>query len=146
MSQTHALSNLVNRHQTLPLSLSNYRQQPKTKSILPIGISHSLLKHSHWVFRSKEELAGWQLILAFNANRTSWRFYHQRWEQEVYNRFQEARKRFPEFFPCFDLKYDLIEGLQYSIHFKPLTKHAEALISNAPLFPIQEKFKPIKQL
>lgn len=72
--------------------------------------------------------------------------YRQRWEQEIYNRFQEARQRYSEFFPCFELKEDPVEGLQYSIHFKPLTQYAKTLVYNAPLFPRREEFKPIEQL
>jgi|UPI00058505C3 hypothetical protein len=77
---------------------------------------------------------------------TSLNFFRQRWEQEIYNRFREARQRFPEFFPCFEIKEDPLAGLQYSIYFKPLTKSAQKLACNAPLFPYQEEFKPIKQL
>lgn len=79
------------------------------------------------------------------SSHTSLIFYHQRWQQEIYSRFQEARKRFPEFFPCFELKYSP-EGLEYSIHFKPLTRHAEDLTCQAPLFSTHEEFKPIEQL
>ena len=72
--------------------------------------------------------------------------YCQRWQQDIYSRFRETKKRFPEFFPCFELKYDLAARLQYSIHFQPLTGHATALIQSRSDFPHQEKFKPIEQL
>ncbi|WP_233222523.1 hypothetical protein [Chroococcidiopsis sp. CCALA 051] len=81
-----------------------------------------------------------------NTANISLNFFHQRWEQEIYNRFREARRRFPEFFPCFEIKENPITGLQYSIYFKPLTKYAQKLACNAPLFPYQEEFKPIEQL
>ena len=88
----------------------------------------------------------WQPLPLFDIDNTSLGFYHQLWQQDIDKRFQEARKRFPEFFPCFELKFNMVEGLQYSIYFKPLTKHAEALTCNAPLFPNHEEFKPIEQL
>lgn len=72
-------------------------------------------------------------------------FYLQRWEQDIYNRFNEARKRYPEFFPCFELK-ESVHGLQYAIYFKPLTQHAKTLVSNALLFPHYQQFKSIEQL
>ena len=72
--------------------------------------------------------------------------YCQRWQQDIYNRFQEAKKRFPEFFPCFELKYGSAARLQYSIHFQPLTGYAKALIQSRPDFPHQEQYKPIEQL
>ncbi|MBE9125955.1 MULTISPECIES: hypothetical protein [unclassified Coleofasciculus] len=68
------------------------------------------------------------------------------WEKDIYNRFRESKKRFPEFFPCFKLKNHPVAGLCYSIHFQPLTQHAQALIGNAPRFPHQEEFKPIEKL
>lgn len=89
---------------------------------------------------------GGEVVFRFDPNNASLVFYHQRWEQEIYNRFREARKRFPEFFPCFELKYNPVEGLQYSIHFKPLTEHASSLTRNAPLFPHHQEFKPIERL
>jgi len=89
-----------------------------------------------------QQKSNWQIT---NQTDASLSFYCQRWEQEIYHRFREAKKRFPEFFPCFELKPS-ITGLQYSIHFQPLTKHAEALISNNPFFPHHEEFKPIEQL
>lgn len=69
----------------------------------------------------------------------------RRWQQEVYNRFREARQRFPEFFPCFELRENS-EELEYSIYFKPLTKYAQGLLLNNPLFPHNQEFKPIKEL
>lgn len=72
-------------------------------------------------------------------------FYRQCWEQDIYNRFKEARNRYPEFFPCFELKESL-QGLQYTIYFKPLTQNAKTLADNALFFPYQQQFKPIEQL
>ena len=91
-------------------------------------------------------VVGDEVVFRVDPNNASLVFYYQRWKQEIYNRFREARKRFPEFFPCFELKYNLVEGLQYSIHFKPLTEHAKALTRLAPLFPHHEEFKPIERL
>lgn len=71
--------------------------------------------------------------------------YQQRWQREIASRFQESKKRFPEFFPCFEL-LDNQQGLQYSIHFEPLTGHAKALTEQTPLFPHQKDFKPIDKL
>ncbi len=70
----------------------------------------------------------------------------RRWQQEIYNRFREARQRFPEFFPCFELRETLDAKLEYSIHFQPLTKYAKVICSKNPLFPHSEEFKPIEQL
>lgn len=70
----------------------------------------------------------------------------RRWQQEIYNRFREARQRFPEFFPCFELRETLDAKLEYSIHFQPLTKYAKVISSKNPLFPDSEEFKPIEQL
>lgn len=72
--------------------------------------------------------------------------YQQRWEREIASRFRESKKRFPEFFPCFELLECSGYGLQYSIHFEPLTGHAKALIEQTPLFPYQKNFKPIEKL
>lgn len=72
--------------------------------------------------------------------------YQQRWEREIASRFRESKKRFPEFFPCFELLERPGHGLQYSIHFEPLTGHAKALIEQTPLFPHQKNFKPIEKL
>lgn len=72
-------------------------------------------------------------------------FYCQRWEQDIYNHFKEAKKRYPEFFPCFELRESL-HGLQYAIYFKPLTQHAKTLVSNVLLFPHYQQFKSIEQL
>lgn len=72
--------------------------------------------------------------------------YQQRWEREIASRFRESKKRFPEFFPCFELLECPGHKLQYSIHFEPLTGHAKALIEQTPLFPYQKNFKPIEKL
>lgn len=72
--------------------------------------------------------------------------YQQRWEREIASRFRESKKRFPEFFPCFELLERPGHGLQYSIHFEPLTEHAKALIEQTPFFPHQKNFKPIEKL
>ena len=72
--------------------------------------------------------------------------YQQRWEEEVYSCFREAKKRFPEFFPCFELLESRGKGLQYSIHFEPLTGHAKALTNQTPIFPHKKEFKPIEKL
>jgi hypothetical protein len=69
-----------------------------------------------------------------------------RWQRDIYNRFREAKKRFPEFFPCFELRYDVREGLQYSIYFHPLTQHATVLLQLAADFPDRPHFKPIARL
>jgi len=81
-----------------------------------------------------------------NINNAFISLYCKRWQQEVYNRFREARRRFPEFFPCFELRENSDAKLEYSIHFQPLTKYAKVLSSNNPLFPDREEFKPIEQL
>lgn len=115
-------------------SFDDAQQQPKTRAML-----------TSWrIINSLQARAQWQTPLAI-TNSPSLISYYRRWKQEIYSRFQEARKRFPEFFPCFELKFNP-EGLEYSIHFKPLTKHAEDLTCHAPLFPIHKKFKPIEQL
>lgn len=86
-----------------------------------------------------------QQATIITSKRTTDFFYRQRWEREIYNRFKEARKRYPEFFPCFELKESL-QGLQYAIYFKPLTQYAKILTSKALHFPQQQQFKPIEQL
>ena len=83
---------------------------------------------------------------SLNVNNASLVSYQQRWEGEIANRFREAKKRFPEFFPCFELLESPGTGLQYSIHFEPLTGHAKALTEQTPLFPHQKEFKPIEKL
>ncbi|MEQ9552773.1 MAG: hypothetical protein RIM23_24555 [Coleofasciculus sp. G3-WIS-01] len=70
----------------------------------------------------------------------------KRWERDIYSRFQEARERFPEFFPCFELKNYPVNGLYYSIHFKPLTQYAKRLTRHTADFPHTEQFKPIEML
>ncbi|PPS39856.1 hypothetical protein [Chroococcidiopsis sp. TS-821] len=81
-----------------------------------------------------------------NINNAFISLCRRRWQQEIYNRFQEARQRFPEFFPCFELRETLDAKLEYSIHFQPLTQYAKVISSNNPLFPHSEEFKPIEQL
>jgi hypothetical protein len=70
----------------------------------------------------------------------------KRWERDIYNRFKEARERFPEFFPCFEIRNYPVNRLYYSIHFKPLTQYAERLTRHTPDFPHTETFKPIEML
>ena len=135
------------QHYPLFSAFSYTHQQTQTKSISTnLGINSCLQKQHDVAGTKREEFMAWQASLKIATNNTSLVYYHQRWQQEVYKRFQESKKRFPEFFPCFELKYSLVAGLQYSIHFKPLTKHAEDLSCNAPLFPTYEEFKPIEQL
>ncbi len=138
----------LGENQASPSFFSGNLQQPKTRAILTtLGTAHCLQGHHHTAFKPEgKDLMAWQPFLSFDTDNTPLSFYHQRWKQEIYNRFREARKRFPEFFPCFELKYNLVEGLQYSIYFKPLTRYAETLTCNAPLFPNHKEFKPIKQL
>ncbi|AFZ28909.1 hypothetical protein Glo7428_0300 [Gloeocapsa sp. PCC 7428] len=81
-----------------------------------------------------------------NINNAFVSLCRRRWQQEIYNRFRESRQRFPEFFPCFELRETLDAKLEYSIHFQPLTKYAKVISSNNPLFPNSEEFKPIEQL
>jgi len=77
--------------------------------------------------------------------RTYITYHQQRWELEIASRFHEAKKRFPEFFPCFEL-LEIPRHLLYSIHFQPLTGHANTLIEQNPTFPHQKLFKPIEKL
>ena len=83
---------------------------------------------------------------SLNVDNDSLVSYQQRWESEIANRFREAKKRFPEFFPCFELLEIPGKGLQYSIHFEPLTEHAKELSEQTPLFPRHKEFKPIEKL
>lgn len=83
--------------------------------------------------------------ITISTNSASEILYRQLWEQKISQRFQEARQRYPEFFPCFELK-ESVKGLQYSIYFKPLTQYAQTLASNTSVFPHYQTFKPIEQL
>lgn len=98
-----------------------------------------------WKQISFSLLSSQQQAITITSKRAIDFFYLQCWEQDIYNSFKEARKRYPEFFPCFELKESL-QGLQYTIYFKPLTQHAKTLVGNALLFPYQPQFKPIEQL
>jgi catechol 2,3-dioxygenase-like lactoylglutathione lyase family enzyme len=73
-------------------------------------------------------------------------YYQQRWELEIVSRFHEAKKRFPEFFPCFELLEIPQQRLLYSIHFQPLTGRANTLVEQNPTFPHQKLFKSIEKL
>ncbi|MDY6785167.1 MAG: hypothetical protein SW833_21920 [Cyanobacteriota bacterium] len=44
------------------------------------------------------------------------------------------------------MRYDLRQGLQYSIYFHPLTQHATFLLQSTADFPHRPHFKPIAQL
>lgn len=90
-----------------------------------------------------KQLAGTAYITIPDASLVA---YQQRWEREIASRFREAKKRFPEFFPSFELLESPGKGLQYSIHFEPLTEHSKALIDQTPLLPHHKEFKPIEQL
>jgi len=73
-------------------------------------------------------------------------YHRQRWESEIVSRFHEAKKRFPEFFPCFELLEIPKQRLLYSIYFQPLTERANTLIEQNPTFPHEKLFQPIEKL
>lgn len=99
-------------------------------------------QQANFAITARKQLSA--INISFNS--ASQTFYRQLWEQQVCQRFQEARQRYPEFFPCFELKEDSVKGLQYSIYFKPLTQYAKNLVENASLFPHYQAFEPIEQL
>lgn len=73
-------------------------------------------------------------------------YHQQRWELEIVSRFHESKKRFPEFFPCFELLQIPRRKLFYSIYFYPLTERANVSIEQNPSFPHTKEFKPIETL
>jgi hypothetical protein len=127
-----ALSNLIakllSKVSLLAVRVMNEQYDPRTKSFI------------------NEQLTGSDYVVSPIQDLTTAEAFRQRWEQDITSRFREARARFPEFFPCFELRDNPQTGLQYSIHFQPLTGHAKALIQFAPQFPHQKEFKPIEQL
>jgi len=138
---------------TAPIVLYSFGQwnQPLQNPLFTATLSFPFLASSpKFLPRTKQQSLTADDLLNFeqtqNISTTFISLCRRRWQQEVYNRFREARKRFPEFFPCFDLRENSDGKLEYSIHFKPLTKYAKGLLVDNPLFPHNEEFKPIEEL
>lgn len=137
----------------LPVAVPlNLRQWLQSQQNTPISTNNSSLNFTKALppGRNQQQLPIFGIVMIPESNLSyaitvDNLLYRQRWEEEIYNRFREAKKRFPEFFPCFELK-EFQGGLQYSIHFQPLTERAKILATNNPVFPSKEQFKPIQQL